>query len=198
MGVLDQNDGGVIKIWGTSENDLYFVGYNGTIVHYNESGWAKIESGTALDINDIWGFENNNKNFIKYIPADNQILRLSSENVISKITTFEGSVVNSLWAKSDNLIYCAGDGLTILKNGIWEKPDNSELNLIFRIKASDYNNIAGLSSNREVYHYNGYTWSGIVTEQNNTFVNVETKQNIIATVGWQDNKALITLLRRNN
>src|SRR5690606_5158442 len=46
------------KIWGTSSNDIYFVGRNGSIVHYNGSpgadGWTKIESGTDLSLSDIW------------------------------------------------------------------------------------------------------------------------------------------------
>ena len=47
MGVLDLNDGSVDRIWGTSINDLYFVGSKGTIVHYQNGSWTKIESGTS-------------------------------------------------------------------------------------------------------------------------------------------------------
>ena len=45
------------KIWGTSSEDLYIVGNGGNIVHYSgpTGGWQKIESGTELNINDIWG-----------------------------------------------------------------------------------------------------------------------------------------------
>ena len=50
MGYFSMN-----KIWGSSSNDLYVVGNNGKIAHYNGTSWQRIESGTTLNINDIWG-----------------------------------------------------------------------------------------------------------------------------------------------
>jgi hypothetical protein len=47
--------GKINKLWGTSSSDLYAVGNNGNIAHYNGTKWTKIESGTDLNINDIWG-----------------------------------------------------------------------------------------------------------------------------------------------
>ncbi|MBK7229746.1 MAG: hypothetical protein IPH97_12985 [Ignavibacteriales bacterium] len=35
------------KLWGSSSNDLYVVGANGSIAHYQNGSWAKIESGTT-------------------------------------------------------------------------------------------------------------------------------------------------------
>ena len=48
--VLDQ----VLKIWGKSESNIYCVGRSGAIYNYIGSNWQKIESGTDLDIYDIW------------------------------------------------------------------------------------------------------------------------------------------------
>ena len=50
-----ENGQSVNKLWGTSSSDLYGVGYNGMITHYNGRTWQKIESGTTTNINDIWG-----------------------------------------------------------------------------------------------------------------------------------------------
>lgn len=56
------------KMWGSSSNDLYVVGNNGNIAHYNGSQWTKIESGTTLDIYDIWGdFNDKNKSGKFYV-----------------------------------------------------------------------------------------------------------------------------------
>ncbi|NWG28280.1 MAG: glucosyl transferase, partial [Ignavibacteriaceae bacterium] len=52
----------VNKIWGSSSSDLYVVGNNGNIVHYNGTRWSRIESGTELNINDIWGDYNEKTN----------------------------------------------------------------------------------------------------------------------------------------
>ena len=55
MGVLGLNEGGVTQVWGTSSSNIYFVGIKGTIVHYDGNSFEKMESGTDVDLTDIWG-----------------------------------------------------------------------------------------------------------------------------------------------
>jgi hypothetical protein len=55
MGVLGPDDGGVSKIWGSGYNNLYFVGRKGTIVHYDGTAFTRMESGTDIDLTDVWG-----------------------------------------------------------------------------------------------------------------------------------------------
>jgi len=190
--------GKINKLWGSSSNDLYAVGNGGNIAHYKNGSWKKIESGTELNINDIWGFADGSSGFSKYLAAENQIIRIDGKGILTKTMIEQTTFVNSLWSKSDNLIYTAGDGLTLYKNYSWLKNSNLGLNLIYRVRGEDYNNIAGISANRKIYHFNGNSWYGIVTEPNNTFLKVEITTNIIACVGWQDDKALITIFKRNN
>ena len=42
-------------IWGTSSSNLYFVGDNGSIVHYDGAEFERMESGTEFDLRDISG-----------------------------------------------------------------------------------------------------------------------------------------------
>jgi hypothetical protein len=51
---IDQNLS-LSRSWGSSSEDIYFVGRKGNIVHYNGSNWSKIESNTELNIQDIHG-----------------------------------------------------------------------------------------------------------------------------------------------
>src|SRR5690606_20129795 len=48
-------EGWINKIWGNSSSDLYVVGNNGNIAHWNGSNWTKIESGTDVNLRDISG-----------------------------------------------------------------------------------------------------------------------------------------------
>ncbi|WP_304043056.1 hypothetical protein [Ignavibacterium album] len=52
----------VNKMWGSSSEDLYAVGNNGNIAHWDGRKWTKIESGTTTNINDIWGATNSTDN----------------------------------------------------------------------------------------------------------------------------------------
>jgi hypothetical protein len=44
-----------IKLWGTNSSNIYLVGTNGSISHYNGSSWQKMESGTDVDLIDVYG-----------------------------------------------------------------------------------------------------------------------------------------------
>lgn len=46
---------GIIGIWGSSGTDVFAVGWNGTIIHYDGSSWSSMNSGTIYDLHDIWG-----------------------------------------------------------------------------------------------------------------------------------------------
>lgn len=48
-------DGYVRSIWGTSSSNLFFVGDNGCIVHYNGSSFMKMMSGTDINLLDVTG-----------------------------------------------------------------------------------------------------------------------------------------------
>jgi hypothetical protein len=47
--------GRVNKFWGTSSTNLYMVGANGSIAHYNGTSWEKVGSETDVDLTDVWG-----------------------------------------------------------------------------------------------------------------------------------------------
>jgi photosystem II stability/assembly factor-like uncharacterized protein len=42
-------------VWGRSASDIYAVGDQGTIVHYNGSGWSSMASGTTANLRGVAG-----------------------------------------------------------------------------------------------------------------------------------------------
>ncbi len=47
--------GYISKIWGTSSSNLYIVGKSGAIAHFDGSTWTRMDSGTDVDLLDVWG-----------------------------------------------------------------------------------------------------------------------------------------------
>src|SRR5207237_7668252 len=43
------------SVWGTSASDVWAVGSNGTILHYNGTTWSSVASGTTNTLVGIWG-----------------------------------------------------------------------------------------------------------------------------------------------
>jgi hypothetical protein len=46
--------------WGTSDDDIFAVGDNGAILHYDGSGWTKMLSNTTKSMYSIWGTSDSN------------------------------------------------------------------------------------------------------------------------------------------
>jgi len=189
--------GQVTKMWGTDKNNIYCVGRNGAIYHYNGTNWQRIESGTNANIVDISGIQNAEGKYTKYCAADNVLLKIDGENAVSTINVEQGMFLNSVWAASNRIIYTAGSGVVLFKNNGWQTINSPEINTIYRIKGQSYNDIVGLSANLSIFHFNGYSWNSIQTGLNNIYLKLQIKNNIIATVGWQNDRAIITLLFRN-
>ena len=190
-------DGQVIKMWGSDKKNIYCVGRNGAIYHYYGTSWQRIESGTNNNIGDISGIQNEDGKYIKYCAADNFLIRIDDDDNLANIIVEQGTFFNSVWAASNRLIYTAGNGILLYRNESWQFFNVPEINTIYRIKGQSYNDIVGLSANLSIFHFNGYTWNSIQTGTNNIYLKVQIKNNIIATTGWNGNRAIITILFRN-
>jgi len=51
---MDTNEG-THKVWGSAPDNIYFVGTEGLIVHYNGTNFTRMSSGTDADLRDIDG-----------------------------------------------------------------------------------------------------------------------------------------------
>jgi len=203
----------VNKMWGSSSNDLYAVGNNGNIAHYNGQSWSKIESGTDLPIRDIWGDFNIKTN--KY-----EILAVAAEVAInngSKVLRIEGSSVKEesnkglswdvggIWFKSGSKYYIAGAGIHykhFLSDSIWNRylPGVVTNYVGYRIRGSDINDVFAAGSFLEIAHFNGLSWHNYLDEISSTsgaFGRIVVKGNMMVAVGSESGRALIIIGKRN-
>jgi hypothetical protein len=211
MGVLTQSDGSINKIWGTnSSNDMYFVGNKGTIVHYSGT-WTKLESGTVLNINDIWGDYNILMGQYKILcvasnigeSLDREVLKINgtSAQIISK----EGimGTLSSVWFKSDRKYYVAGGGIyekNNLNNSSWA---NGQFDITTyytaELRGNGLNDIIAAGGVGEVLHYNGVGWKSYFNETKLNYGNynsVAIKNNLVIAVGVESPRAAILMGRR--
>ncbi|MEO8400083.1 MAG: hypothetical protein ABI550_09780 [Ignavibacteriaceae bacterium] len=201
----------VNKIWGTSSNNIYIVGNNGTMAHYNGSTWQKIESGTDLPIQDIWGALNPNT-------SKQEILCVASERSLNKgkkLLKIDGNTVtalpdsglpwslSSVWFISNEKYYIAGDGIyekEKLNNEIWKNgPLDITTYYTYKIRGKKSNDIAAAGGVGEVLHYNGNSWKSYFSETKLSFGNylsVDIKGDIIVAVGIDNPKAFIAFGKR--
>jgi hypothetical protein len=208
MGVLDENDGGVPRMWGTSSDDMYFAGRKGTIVHYDGQSWQKIESGTDLTIQDIWGSydDETDESYIlcpaclKFEAVEPKLLCINSDHSVSEENwPYPNNDTYSVWFKDkDNVFICGGGAYKRDFQGKYTRFTQLPKIFMNRIRGNDINDIFIAGDFGILAHYNGKNWREF-TEFNevNSFWSLDFKNDIAVAVGYKGIKAVIYMIKRN-
>ncbi|QOJ30336.1 MAG: glucosyl transferase [Ignavibacteriales bacterium] len=164
----------VNKIWGSSSGNIYIVGNSGNIAHYNGTSWKKIESGTTLHINDVWGDYNTmSKKWEIHCVGSNQFIDegrtlLSIEE--NKATPINDSglswALNSIWFKTRRKYIIGGDGLYISASTseVWKRDISQPPYYKTAVRANGLNDIFVVGAFGLILHYNGSTWHSYLPE----------------------------------
>jgi hypothetical protein len=202
-------DGQVIKIWGYNENRIYCVGRNGAIYYYFGTSWQKLESGTDLNIYDIWGDYNNESDEYEIIAVaanrsvstEKQILKIINTTTVTPLVT-EGipySIVD-VWFEANRKYFVCGAGLffksNVEMNETWEELTVSNVYLE-SIDGEGLDDIVICGSFGELMHYNGSSWRRFEElPVGSLLLSIKIKGDIIVTVGIDNPKAFIAIGHR--
>ena len=207
---IEQINGSINKIWGTSSNDLYVVGYNGMLARYDGAQWYRLESGTDLPINDIWGATDSltGKQIIlcvasnEYFNYGKALLRIEGEQVTPVSSEGLPWSLTSVWFVPHHIYYVAGDGLFSSKRigNVWE---HKNFPIYFKdcIRGSSLNDIVVVGSNGLLSHYNGSTWKHYLGNSlpfiSGHYYAVQIYNDVIIAAGYDYRGAVIAIGRRN-
>lgn len=156
------------KIWGAYSNDLYVVGSEGLIAHYNGTSWQKLESGKDLPIQDIWGVVYSTK-------GQNKILAVACRrytNVGSAVAQITGNTIeliqtaglptniSGVWSADGREWYICGDGLFKSRDLTkpWQEIADQPLLYKEKVRGNGVNDIFVVGYLGLVSHWNGYSW----------------------------------------
>ena len=190
------------KLWGTSSSDLYVVGNNGNIAHYNGQAWTKIETGTELNINDIWGYTDNFGNRLVLCAASDlgtnhqkKLLRIN-DNSVDTLDWSPQKTLYTIWFPSTHKIY-AGGGKTYAKCGNDWIEQTSVNFFTYGIRGNDFNDVYAVGGGH-FSHFNGYTWKEIsaLFLSGGNYEGIATKGGIICSVGYLGNKAIAAIITK--
>ena len=106
------------KAWGKSTDDMYFVGNSGSIAHYQNGQWSRIESGTDLNFLDIYGSIDPNTNGQEILavctrnnPLGKAILKIDGNSATQISSVPIQWELYSCWFISNRHYYVVGDGI---------------------------------------------------------------------------------------
>ena len=167
------------SIWGTSSSNMYFVGDNGGIVHYDGSNFEKIESGTEVDLLDIDGTDDGKYIIITGYEWSGELsgqsvaleLRNGNCNTIFTSSSGYGDIENGDYGRMRSVeifgkkVYITTGATDILFYNYDQKltgylPENSISNdkYLKYISGNNSVDIAFTTFTYEIVHYNGNTY----------------------------------------
>jgi hypothetical protein len=206
------------KLWGSSSSDLYVVGNNGNIAHWNGSKWTKIESGTDVNLLDVWGSPDGTVWACGY----------TGDYATTVLLRYDGTIWNKLYEGSpdnqNNGLYVGpiSGGWTnsnyftyILNWGALYRQDNKDqldltslsyppffYDVSFTISGNEKNDILVSGQGGMLGHYNGVRFYDLTDLRRNSiqYLGSELKDDLFVLVGWDysaiTRKAIITMGNR--
>lgn len=193
------------KIWASSNTNLFGVGWNGAIAHYDGTTWKRIESGTSAHINDVWGaFDKESNEYVTlcavsntYEVSERRILRIYSNGTIDSLPWRYDRRCHSIWFERTRKVFTAGGGVFISDGiGTWEEQDVPSI-FTRRIRGVAENDVFISGDFGLISHYNGIRCTSWQLQGAGIMFSNDYKGGLFITVGsTMDAKGLIVMQRR--
>jgi len=199
----------VDKLWGSSSSNIYAVGNNGAIAHYDGTRWQRIESGTSLPINDIWGAYNAKKQEyeILCIASDishnigKRLLKISQQNVTTQSDSGLSWSLATVWFVPNRYYCVAGDGFYVQRStsSLWTR--NTSLPPYYKasVRGDNLNNIVVVGAFGLVLSYNGVSWynhQAVTYLPDGYWGRVAIRGNLVIAVGGISRQAIVAIGKR--
>jgi hypothetical protein len=165
-------------VWGSSETDVFAVGENGMIIHYDGVEWTKMKSPTGEHLYGVWGSSGTD---VFAVGENGTILHYDGLTWSADVESGTNEALRAIWGTGSNDIYSVGDSGTILHydGGFWSGMEsNSTAWLLGMWGTSDtnvyavggfYDGVGGWFhpdswNGGVILHYDGTVWTEIKTD----------------------------------
>ena len=156
------------KLWGSSLSSVYIAGNAGHIAHYDGSRWQRIESGTELPFQDIWGSKNMHTGEVEVLAVASdlfhgggiRLVRLQGGQAQALPDSGLPLWLRSLWFEAGRVYYVVGDGIyrSLATPDNWKRITGLPPIAKDIIRGQGANDIFIAGSFGLLMHYNGITW----------------------------------------
>jgi len=186
----------VDKAWGSSSSNMYFVGWNGTIIHYDGVRWRRIESGTNVDFVDIWGERFDGASEIVavasygiQVPQARAVVKIEPSAVSAVRDDGLPLDITSVWFMPRRKYFIGGAGFyqTRRLGQSWIQDTTEIVYHVSRISARGWNDIVTSGSFGRLSHFNGWSWrhyAGVELPYIHGAIGARMGKHLIIAVGW--------------
>jgi len=158
-------------IWGSSENNVFAVGRDGVILHYDGKTWEAMTSNNSDYLRSVWGSSENDVFAVGY---SGTILHYDGNEagLWEEMNSGVSGDLNSVWGISEKDVFAVGeDGIILHYDGIsWSKMTVPTFNPLYSIWGDSGNDIyavGGVWNDFIILHYDGNNWTEITDSFSN-------------------------------
>jgi uncharacterized repeat protein (TIGR01451 family) len=150
-------------VWGSSGGDVFAVGSDGTIVHYDGAAWSAMDSGTTESLRGVWGSASTD---VFAVGSDGTIVHYdgTSWSAMSSSTTDE---LWGVWGSSGIDVFAVGGEVhshsTILRyDGTdWGAMSSNTTEWLWGVWGSSGVDVFAVGGSGTILHYDGTNWSAM-------------------------------------
>ena len=168
-----------------SSQDIYAVGYQGTIMHFDGNTWQKMSTPYRVPIWGIWGPDSNN---IFAVGGNGVILKYDGISW-AKMDSGTSQWLYDIWGEDKNTIYAVGAGVILKYDGtIWTHMMIGDgFKTFFTIYGNHKDDVYAAGDFKRIYHYNGIGWTEIKAVESDQIWGIFTSGMHVFAAGTQIN-----------
>jgi hypothetical protein len=150
---------GLFGVWGTAADDIFAVGFGGTIVHYDGSRWSTMTSGTTVALQGVWG------------SGPNDVFAVGSQTILHYDGTawspMSGAAtvgLNAVWGTGPTDVFAVGGEVLHFDGVTWTPLPVGSGYSVWGSGPNDVYFVGGYTPTQgTVYHYDGATVTNVAS-----------------------------------
>ena len=197
-------------LWGTSSDNMYFVGNNGSIVHYDGTDFEKMKSGRDTRLIDVAGSENGEYVFVAgtkiVVPESSIALEIKNNQINELYYTTNINPAETKYGNIKAVSICGDIAYMATGGGLWKynyKKQKSELisdNGLYELSCQslivqNHNDILWIFGIFGYTHFNGIDWERIIIDYD-FYLNSGKLQNNLAILVGNDKNLQYALIAK--
>lgn len=140
-------------------NDVWAVGSQGSVVHYDGTLWKLVSSGTLQDLTGVSASSSSN---IWISGGDGGLVLKGNGSTFSPVSTGNSVRTTGIYTTGPNQVFVATDSPNVMRyNGTWNTDDSKSRSVgkLIGISGSSGSNVWVYGSDNTLSRYNGSSWT---------------------------------------
>lgn len=200
------------RAWASSKSNIYWVGTNGSITHYDGKNFWLVESGTTMDLTDIDGTSNGSEIWVTgwttTFPGGSVLLKIF-ENKVTTLWNYSDrnpddprqTILTNVWRNpiDQNWWVVGGNGQLFIHNRVlfsdlWIPGSY----LTFSITGQSPASVFFAGEYGEIVHYNGSTWHVYhhLIKPGRRIYSIRSTGSLVAGVGYDSSGKCLIFLKK--